>query len=169
MLIIAKGGRPPALPSGTTFIPSNFASWDVHSMVQGGEWHALSLPRSSNGYDFKDVTTTNANNSSGDDTWETIYVGVQGSAASGTALYAEYFINFEYTAQEDAVIAQLAVAQPVMNVSMQTAVNHVQSNMPPSHRGSTAIVSSFLKKETKKALVKHVIPFLAKKGVALLA
>lgn len=166
-VIIAKGGIP-TLGSSTTFVPSNFTNFDFHSMEQGGEWHVTSHPRAADAYDMSDITNFATNNSKGDETWETIYVMALGVVASTAALIVEVFINYEYTAQEDAAIAQLAAPQPVLNVGMQTAINHVQSASPTSHKNGKAAVTAFIKREGKKALVKHVIPFLAKKGTALL-
>lgn len=168
-VVIAKGGIPPALPSGTTFNPSNFATWDSHPMTHGAEWHVVSNPRSANAYDMKLVSDYNLNSSRGDSTWETVYIFVSGSKASSTVLHIEIYINYEYVAQEDAVIAQMASPQPLLNIPLQTAVNAVQTSHPPSHKGAQAVVQNFIRREGKKALVKHVIPFVAKKAVGLLA
>lgn len=166
-IIIAKGG--PAVRSGTTtFNPSNFSSWDMHPMVHGGEWHATAHARSSNAYSFKDMSLTGSNAGTADDTWESIFVFISGSKASSSIVIFELFLNYEYVADEDAPIAQLALPQPVMNIPLQTAVNEVQSSHPPSHKGPTSVVRSFIKKEAKKALLKHVLPFAAKKATQLL-
>ena len=165
-LVIAKGSAP--LVSGTTtFDPSNFTSYDLHPLKHGGEWHAVILPRGSSAYDFQ--TISGGLTTGGDvTTWETLYVAVLGGPLSTASLIFEVFINYEYTPMEDAPIAALAFPQPVLNVQMQTAVNQVQSNHPTSHSGTKAAVKGFVKKEAKKALLKHVIPFLAKKGTQLL-
>lgn len=168
-LVIAKGGIPPPLPSGTTFNPSNFATWDSHPMTHGGEWHVVSNPRSADAYAMKLVTEYNLNTNLGDPTWETVYLFVSGTKVASVALHVEIYINYEYVAKEDAVIAQMASPQPLLNIPLQTAVNAVQSTHPPSHKGAQAVVQNFIKREGKKALVKHVIPFVAKKAVGLLA
>jgi hypothetical protein len=163
-LVICKGG-PPTVGQVTTFNPSSFSHWDTHSVVAGAEWHAVLHPRSSNAYDFKDPTLTNVNQF--DDTWETLYLYTNGSAVGGVVIL-DIFINYEYTAVEDSPIAQLAVPQPILNVPMQTAVNTVQSSHPPSHKGPSSVIKNFIKKEGKKALLKHVLPFATKKATQLL-
>jgi len=162
-LVIAKGG-PPIVSGTTTISPSNFSSYDLHSLEQGGEWHVVSKPRAANSYDFKDVADFDGTTDPADDTWETIFVSVFGvSTPSVNAILIEIITNFEYVPQEDAAIAQTAVAQPVLDIQMQTAVNQLQSAIPTSHKGSRAAIQGFLKKEGKKALVKHVLPFASKK------
>ncbi len=166
-IIIAKGG-PPAVSGTTTFDMSNFGTYDMHANAHGGEYHVTGHPRSSNAYDFKDVpsfgTTTAV-----DDTWETIYIAGFGLPnSSNGAIILEAYFNHEYSALEDATIAQLAVPQPIFDTGMMTAVNHVQSSHPPSHKGGRAVVSNFIKKEGKKALIKHVLPFAKHKAAALL-
>jgi len=166
-LVIAKGGVP-TLGGTTTMDPANFTSWEAHPMTQGGQWHVTGHPKSSNAYDFVDVQLSNGNNEVGLDTWETIYIAFFGVGATLPTIYIEAWFNYEYTPQEDAPIAQLASRQPVLNIPMQTAINHVQSSLPNSHVGGGASVKAVLKKEAKKALVKHVFPFLLKKGTQLL-
>lgn len=166
-VVLAKGGPAP-LNSVTTFSPSNFTSWDSHPMTQGGEWHAVSCPRSASAYEMLDVDDYGVDTNSGLGNWETIYVFVKGAPGATAAILVDWVINYEYTVRDDAPIAQLAVPQPVMNIPVQTAVNSVQSNMATSHRASTAAFSNILRREAKKALVKHVIPFAAKKATQLL-
>jgi hypothetical protein len=126
-------------------------------------------PRGSDAYNFKDVSSYNTNTYPADDSWETVYVAVFGSKISSNVLFFEVYVNFEYTPVEDAPIAQLAVAQPVLDVQMQTAINAVQGAHPTSHKGSQAVVKSFIKKEGKKALLKHVLPWVARKATMALA
>jgi hypothetical protein len=165
-MVIAKGGIPPPVLGTTTISPQGFTGYDVHPMAHGGEWHAVSHPSSARGYTMKDCSEFNTNIQAGDDSWETVYLFVVGSAASTSVLYVELVINYEYTAQEDATIAQMAAPQPVLDIHMQTAVNHVQSQHPTSHKGAEAVIKGFIKREGKKALLKHVIPFVAKKAIA---
>jgi hypothetical protein len=165
-LVIAKGGIPPAVTGNTTISPQGFVGYDVHPIQHGGEWHTVSHPTSAKGYTMKDLTEFNTNTGLADDSWETIYLFVVGSAASTAMLYVELVINYEYTAQEDATIAQMAAPQPVLDIHMQTAVNHVQSQHPTSHKGAESVIKGFIKREGKKALLKHVIPFVAKKAIA---
>ncbi len=165
-LVLAKGGPPP-LTGTTTFDPANFTSYDILPLVHGGEWHMTCNPKSANAYDFTDLSTSGT---SGNDlaTWESLYVGLFGSKASASPLFVEVYINYEYVPVEDAPIAQMAAPQPVLNVQMQTAVNSVQANHPNHHVGPRSVVKNFIKKEARKALTKHVLPFVAKKGAALL-
>ncbi len=166
-IIIAKGSAVTGIPTGTTFIPSNFNTWEVHPMVHGGEWHTVGAPRSASAYAMASVAGY-TNTSDPLNTWDSIYVYVTGTKASTAVLYLELVVNFEFITKEDAIIAQLAEPQPVYNAPMITAINEVQSNHLPSHKGGQSVVRSFLKREAKKALVKHVIPFVAKKATALL-
>lgn len=161
-LVLAKGGVVP-LGSSTTFNPVNFASFDIHSLEQGGEWHMTSHPRSAQAYD-PDLVATGIVNTYSDDSWETCYVYLAGAPASVQCLVIEVVLNFEYSAKEDAPIASIARQAPPMDVTIQTAVNHVQNSLEGSHKASTSQLSAKIKRETKKALVKHVIPFLAKKA-----
>jgi hypothetical protein len=165
-VVIAKGG-PPVLGSTTTFNPANFSSWDMHSYVHGGEWHTTAHPRDSSAYEFGKVTDYNTNTQE-DVSWETVYVFASGLPNSTSSMMFELFINYEYTALEDAPIAQLAQPQPILDINMQTAINAVQNSHPPSHKGSTEKVKGFIKREAKKALLKHVLPFAAKKATQLL-
>lgn len=166
-VVLAKGGPAP-LNSATTFSPSNFTSWDSHPMIQGGEWHVVSCPRSATSYEMLAVADYGVDYLSGMANWETIYVLVKGAPATTSAILVDWVVNYEYTVRDDAPIAQLAVPQPVMSIPIQTAVNSVQSNMATSHRANTAAFSNILRREAKKALVKHVIPFAAKKATQLL-
>jgi hypothetical protein len=165
-IAIAKSGP----PSGTTtFDPSRFTSWDQHSLIHGGEWHVTSHPRSANAYDFRPVTDTAGNTTAPDNNWESVYVAVQGTGVvSLPVVQVEVFINYEFTFQEDSGFAGLAGPQPVLDIHMQTAINEVQSSHPPSHKGGTHVIRGFIKKQGKKALLKHVLPFVAKKGAQIL-
>lgn len=167
-LAIAKGGIP-TVSTTTTMSPDAFTHWDVHGYLHGGEWHSVGSAKSANSYDFKDITLFDGTTEAADDTWETIYVAVFGTKVSATVAIIELYINYEYTPREDAPIAQLAVPQPVMSVQMQTAVNQVSSAHGASHGGGKAVVTAFIKREGKKALLKHVIPFLTKKAAIALA
>lgn len=166
-LIVAKGGS--MLPSGVTVIdPNVFSSYDLHPMEHGAEWHVVACPRSSNAYDFQAVSGSTS--TSVETNWETIYVAYFGGPTSGptSALFLETVLTFEYTVDEDAPIATLAVPQPIMDTGMMTAVNAVQSAHPNSHKGPRQVLTNFAKKEAKKALSKHVLPFVAKKAAVLL-
>jgi len=162
-LVIAKGGTVP-IGAGltTTFNPVNFASYDLHPVAHGAEWHATLHPRSAQAYD-PDLVATGVSNTYGDDSWETLYIFATGLPASSTPFAIEVVINIEYTCKEDAPISGLARQSPMMDVSIQTAVNHVQNSLPNSHVNSKARVSALIKSEAKKALIKHVLPFAARK------
>lgn len=161
-LIIAKGGIP-ALGSTTQFNPVNFASFDIHSNVHGGEWCSTSHPRSAQGYD-PDLVAAGIVTTYADDSWETIYLYANGLPASSVPYVCEVVLNFEYSAKEDAPIASIARQAPIMDVSIQTAVNHVQNNLPSSHANPQGKVSTLIRREAKKALIKHVLPFALKKA-----
>lgn len=166
-LVIAKGATAAATGT-TTFDPTNFSSYDIHPYTHGGEWHVVSLPRGSSAYDMQTVTGAHLTATNGDPNWECIFVCIFGSKASSSVVIFEIFINYEYIANEDAPIAQLMLPQPVLDTQMQTAINAVQSSHPTSHPGPKAVVKGFIKKEAKKALLKHVLPFVVKKGTQLL-
>lgn len=138
-------------------------------MKHGGEWHAVLSPRSSNAYDMVPISSYNTNVQAPLDTWDTLYVAVYGGPASAGTVAVEVILNLEYTVAEDQPVAQLARPQPILNIPMQTAINQVQSQHPTSHIGSKQVVTAFVKKEARKALVKHVFPFVAKKALAALA
>ncbi len=164
---IAKGSSVIGIPTGTTFIPSNFNMWETHPMVHGGEWHAVGAPRNAGAYSMTPVAGY-TNTADPTNTWDAIFVYVTGTKASTDVLYLELWINFEFVTKEDAIISQLAEPQPVYSAPMITAINEVQANHQPSHKGGQQVIRGFLKREAKKALVKHVIPFVAKKATALL-
>ncbi len=164
---IAKGAAVTGIPTGTTFIPSNFNMWETHPMVHGGEWHSVGAPRSSTAYLMTPLAGY-TNTADPNNYWDAIYVYVTGTKASTAVLYLELWINYEFITSEDAIIAQLAEPQPVFNAPMITAINEVQSNHLPSHKGGQQVVRAFLKREAKKALLKHVLPFVAKKATAML-
>jgi hypothetical protein len=165
-IVFAKAGAI-ELNSTTTMNPSNFTSWDMHPMTHGEEWHSALKPRSSNGYAMGSVaalgTTTVSENS-----WEYLYVYCSGLPASTSCIVLEVYLNYEYIAKEDSPIAMLAAKQPVLDINMQTAVNAVQSSHPTSHKGTRDKIQGFVKREAKKALLKHVLPFAAKKATQLL-
>jgi len=161
-IVIAKGG-PPVLGSTTTMVPQNFVSWDTHSNSHGAEYHATAHPLNANAYDFGDVATY-ATATAQEANWENVYFYASGLPANTTCFFVEIVLNYEYVPKEDSPIAQLAKAQPVMNVQLQTAINHVQQNLPSSHKDTTEKVRGAIKREAKKALVKHVLPFVARKA-----
>ncbi len=166
-IVFAKSGSIELSPGTTTMNPSNFSSWDMHPMAHGEEWHSQLKPRSANGYTMGSVsafgTTTASENS-----WEYLYVYCSGLPASTDSIVLEVFWNYEYIAKEDSPIAMLATRQPVLDVNMQTAINAVQSSHPTSHKGTRDKIQGFVKREAKKALLKHVLPFAAKKATQLL-
>lgn len=165
-VIIAKGG--PVTGPTTDISPGNFTSWETHPLVHGGEWHTVGAPRSAQAYD--PLTVASATNvTAGPNTWDNIYIAIFGSTVSATVAQVDIVLNYEYFVAEDAVIAQLATKQPIYSAPMISAINEVQSNHLASHKGTQAAVSAFVKKEGKKALLKHVLPFLAKKAVLALA
>lgn len=166
-LVIAKGG-PPTLSSTTSYAPQNFTSYDLHPFEHGGEWHVSLLPRQSAAYTMRPLSLYNSTTTGSDPTWETLYVGLFGSTASTAALIIEGVINYEFITAEDAAIAQMAAPQPVLNIGMQTAINQIQSGHPNSFKGARDKVQQHLKREGKKALLKHVLPFVAKKATQLL-
>jgi len=155
-IIAAKGGAPP-LNSSTTFNPVNFTAWKVHPVTHGETFHIVAKPLSPESYAYGTVAAGAANNYN-DDSWETIFIAGFGLPNSTSSLLIEVIVNCEYTPKEDSPIATLAVDQPLMDVAMQTAVNHVQMQHPPTHKGTNA-VANFIKREGKKALSKHVIPY----------
>lgn len=159
-IVIAKGG-PPVLGSTTTFDPSNFESWDMHPLSHGGEWHTTLRPRTAGAYVPTAVSGATTTSAEGD--WENCFIFITGAPNATATVVVEIFANFEYSPLEDAPIAQLAKQTPVLDIGLQTAVNAVQGAHPPSHKGSTSVVKNFIKKEGKKALMKHVLPFVAKK------
>jgi hypothetical protein len=128
----------------------------------------VGLPRAATAYTTQAVTSFNTNTAAGLGAWEALYIGAFGLPASTSALQFEIVWNFEYVPQEDAPIASLAEPQPLFDPQMQVAINAVQSAHPPSHKGARAVVGNFVKREAKKALVKHVIPFVAKKATQVL-
>lgn len=161
-IIFAKGG-PPTLSTTTTFNPSNFTSYEAHAYTHGGEWTSAIGPRSAEAYEMKNPSDYNTATSAALPDWETLYILLQGSAASSTPAFIELVWTVEYVPQEDAPIASMAVPQPILNIGMQTAVNHVQTSHPAVHKGGTAVIKAFIKREGKKAVLKHVLPFVAKK------
>lgn len=166
--VVAKAGS--IVPSGTTtFNPNYFSTYDVHPNAHGeeGHWHTTSHPRGGNSYAMAKVSDWNTNTVS-DQTWESIYIYGTGLPASATVGVIEIIANFEYSTLEDAPIASLAVRQPTLDIGMQTAVNAVQSTIRGSHKGTTDKVRDAIKREGKKALLKHVLPFLTKKATQVL-
>jgi len=166
-IVIAKGG-PPVLSSNTSFLPSLFTSWDLHSNVHGGEWHTTSHPLTATAYALSEISGYNTNTAQ-DNSWENIYFYASGLPASSSPFVFELITNYEYTPREDTALAQLAQRQPVMNVSMQTAVNQVQNSVPNSHAANRSSTSAVIKREAKKALLKHVLPFAVRKAEQFLA
>lgn len=166
-LILGKSGLV-TLGSTTTWSPNNFTTWETHPVSHGGEWHMVGRPRSAAAYNEFDVANFGSNTNVGISQWETIYIGAFGLPASSSCLQAELVFNYEYFAAEDAPIAALAQQQPVYDPRMQAAINEVQANHPPSHKGPQAQVRAFVKREGKKALLKHVLPFVAKKAALAL-
>jgi len=166
--VVAKAGSI-ALSGTTTFNPNYFSSYDVHPNAHGeeGHWHTTSHPRGANSYAMAKVTDWNTNTVS-DQTWESIYVYGTGLPTNSAVGVVEIIANFEYSTLEDAPISSLAVRQPTLDVGMQTAVNAVQSNIRGSHKGTTDKVRDVIKREGKKALLKHVLPFLTKKATQVL-
>jgi len=167
-LVIAKGGSP-ILSSTTTISAGTMTSFDSHPLVHGGEWHSVGNPRSATAYEMRNVSGYNVNTYPADDTWETVYLAVFGSKISSPVLFIELYVNYEYSAKEDSSIAQLATSQPVLDIQMQTAINAVQSSHPASHKGAQSVVKNFIRKEGKKALLKHVLPWVARKATMALA
>jgi hypothetical protein len=167
-IVIAKGG-PPTVSTTTTFNPTNFTSWDDHPYQHGQEWHTVAAPRAQSAYVMVERAVYATNTIAPLAGWESIYIGIFGSKLSASVAIVDIVMNFEYTANEDAAIAQLAVKQPLMDVGMQTAINSVQSNHLASHKGGTHIIRGFLKKEGKKALLKHVLPFVQKNALKAIA
>ncbi len=161
-LIIAKGGPPP-LSSTTTLSPANFTSWNTYPLRQGAQWHATAHPRAANAYQFETLGLTQASSAAADDRWETVYIAIIGAPATTGAVVIDIYANMEYTVEEDGTIGALAKPQPVMSIPIQTAVNHVQSALDGDHHR----LRETIKRETKKALVKHVIPFVAKSATKL--
>ncbi len=167
-VVIAKGGAPPLGPGTTQINPNNFASWETHPNGHGDEFHATSHPFNANSYGFGSVAAYKTNTAQ-DNSWENIYFYASGLPNSASCFFVELFINYEYTTKEDSPIAQLATAQPVMDVNMMTAVNSVQSTLPTSHRATSGGTRAKIKQEAKKALLKHVLPFAVKKATQFLA
>lgn len=167
-IIIAKGG-PPAVSGTTTFSPTNFTNWDDHPYGQGQEWHSVAAPRGGGAYNLTPFTSAVLNTDAPLEGWENIYIGVLGTKISASIGVLDMVFNYEYIPAEDAAIAQLAEKQPILNIGMQTAINEVQSAHLASHKGGGHVVKAFIKKEGKKALLKHVLPFVQKNAVKALA
>lgn len=161
-LVLAKGGRA-TLGGTTTYDPVNFTHYEVHPYTHGGEWLTTLRPLGGDAYQMIPKAGYDTDTSVSLASWEILYVGLFGSKASATPMLVELVSNFEYTPAEDAPIAALAAPQPVLNVPMQTAVNQVQSDNTFAHVGSRDSHKAKLKTIAKKALVKHVLPFAARK------
>lgn len=161
-LVIAKGGRV-ELGGTTTYDPVNFTHYEVHPYTHGGEWHVTLRPLAGIAYEMLTKAGYDSNLAVSIPSWEVIYIGLFGSKASATPMLVEVVSNFEYTPAEDAPIAALASPQPILNIPLQTAVNQVQSDHTFAHIGGRESHKAALKKTVKKALVKHVLPFAARK------
>lgn len=166
-LVVAKAG-PPAPNGTTTMDPVNFTSWEGHAVRNGGEYHVTSHPRSGNAYAMKLFADYDGAADPADDTWESVYLYAAGLPASANCFIINIVANYEFTTKEDSSIGQLASPQPIYHPQMQIAVNEVQSTLPASHRNGKAAVSSLIKREGKKALIKHVLPFVARKAKQVL-
>ncbi len=161
-LIIAKGGNP-AVSGITTFDALNFTSFEVHPLTHGGEWHVTIQPKAADAYTLFQLGQFSTNTAISNPFWDTVYIGLFGSKGTSNPLLIEITSNFEYTPKEDAPISVLAQPQPVLDINMQTAVNQTQAMHNGIHVGRRDGHSRKLQSIAKKALVKHVLPFAAKK------
>jgi hypothetical protein len=152
------------------FSPDYYAKYDLHGISAASEWHMIGKPTSSAATDMVEVTSDLYDNSGTPiPGWNNLFILCEGLPANTNCLRVEVVINFEYTIKTTTPLGKLQTPQPVFNPAMLTARNEVMNELHHVVKGGKASIEAHAKKEAKKALVKHVLPFLAKKGTKLAA
>jgi hypothetical protein len=147
--------------------PDAYTHTDIHAIGPNSEFHMIARPMNVETMNFETVSNYSTTSSNPVGNWECLFVHLEGVPPDTSCFYYELFTNFEYIFKPASLLSKLQSPQPVSNPAMLSARDHVQSSMT-NHKGGAAVVKAAIKREGKKALTKHVLPFLLKKGSELL-
>lgn len=168
VLAIASGFEPvfstPVLTS-----PDGYSTYDIHGIGASSEWHVVGKPTGSESTDWAAVASHNAGTEGAIPGWNALYLLGTGLPATTASFRVELVTNFEYTFSDtSAYLQKFTTPQPIYNPQMLVARNEVMNGMNAVIKGGSTVAKKHLEDHAKKALVKHVLPFLKKKAVGLL-
>ncbi len=160
-----------APPSGSTTYtaPDYFNEWSVHPVGDATEWHVVSKPDSTESLDWNTVNTSDGTNETPIEGWQAIFVQGSGLPVSTSSFLIEAVYNFEFKISPSSAMAKLCTAQPVYNPQLLVARNEAFNQVNHTTVGNRDKFVRHVKQEVGKAVVKHVIPFVKKKGIKAIA
>lgn len=166
--VITAQGRAASPGAAVDFNPDVYTEFETHAVGPSSEWHSIGKPNGSESTDMQDVVSYTQGSIWGVPGWNTIFFLGMGLPPSTACLQVEVTINYEYTFATSTGMQKLQSDQPVFNPSMLSARNEVMLSANHVIKGGKEAASRHFKAEAKKALTKHVLPFIKKKGLAML-
>lgn len=149
--------------------PSYYTEYDIHPIGPDTELTVVFKPVGSDVNDWHELAALSSDTDPTPANFDTVVFHVSSGPASTPVFRVEYVVNVEITLAPASAFQQLAEPQPIYNPQLLVARNEVYNNMDHIIKGAKDKAKAHLKQEAKKALTKHILPFLAKKGAALLA
>lgn len=170
-LAIARTSVPQLVSTAVQTSPNYYTSYEIHPIGPSTEMHMIFHPTSNQSNDFNDLNDTGIQSSTDPypPGWDTIVLRAEGVPKNVDIFRVEYVVNVEFTVKQGSAFQSITEPQPLYNPQMLVARNAVHNSVNHVMKGAADKAKSHLKQEAKKALTKHILPFLAKKGAALLA
>lgn len=162
-------GAPPSVNSAIQLSPDGYTHYEIHAIGSDSEWHIVGSPLTAEYLNLETVGFTATTTADPLSTWNAIFINATGLPISTASCFRiEIVINVEFTFAPVSTLKKLARPQPVYNPSVMQQMNEVSRNHGHVIKGARDKVKAHLKREAKKAIVKHVLPMIAKKATALL-
>lgn len=158
-------------PSGGVTVLTNadaYSHYDLHAIGPSSEWHMIGKPLGSESTDYVDLSVYDGTTETSIPGWNSLFILGEGLPVNSPVLRLEIVINYEYSFQTDSGLRKLQSDQPVFNPSMLSARNEVMLRANHVVKGAKSSLEAHVKSEAKKALTKHVLPWIAKRGAAML-
>ncbi len=162
-------GPAPVLSAAVVTSPDAYTEYDLHGIADDTEFHMVGKPDGAESLDWSLVSNIDGNLDSPAEGWMCLYVLATGLPVSTACLQLEIVVNVEFKPLPGLTINKLCTPQPVYDPQMLVARNHAHNNIKNVVKGAGHALNGHIKKEAHKAIVKHVLPFLQKKGSKALA
>lgn len=162
-------GPAPLLAGVVQVSPDYYYEYQLDAVGDESEWHLIGKPTGNESLEWNDISSYSTAAQSPIEGWTSLYCIGQGLPVSTSVFRVEIVLNVEFTFTPLSPLAKLATQQPVYNPQLLVARNELQNRVMHSVKGAKDKLAQHVKKEAHQAIRKHVLPFLKKKGLKMLA
>lgn len=165
--VALASGLAPTLGATVITNADGYSHYDLHSVGSSSEWHMIGKPTGSDSTDYVDAVNYNSTTEGAMPGWNSLFIIGEG-LPQGAVFRVEIVINYEFMFLSNSGLRKLQTDQPVFNPSMLSARNEVMTSARHVVKGAKSSLEAHVKTEAKKALTKHVLPWIAKRATTLL-